>query len=288
MAINKKQINEFDLNSNPANDVSIPIQTTDGTTQRTTKSALLNDVNASLIGLQTQIETISGIGDSDIRGIENCVVDQQIYTITYGIPILNPSPIVSLTLPTSSSTLFVQGVVDITNDDFKVILSGPPSEEGYKINWSVKAPVSATGSSFLELTDTPFSYTGNDGFLVAVSGSDLVFQHPSTFTTDIQNDIDLINTSILGISGGIIQIDNLIDTKIEESVLKALEKQIDDHSSDSTITYVGEANPGSDTSSAVWRIKRIVEDSTSISIEWADGNGDFDNVYDDREGLSYS
>jgi hypothetical protein len=110
----------------------------------------------------------------------------------------------------------------------------------------------------------------------------------NTSLVGLQSQIDDINTNTLGISGGIIQVDTLIDDKLEEYVLKALEKQIDDDSSDSTICYLGEADPGSDTSDAVWRIKRIVDTGDSISVEWADGNGNFDNVYDDREGLSYT
>jgi hypothetical protein len=55
----------------------------------------------------------------------------------------------------------------------------------------------------------------------------------------------------------------------------------------STITYVGQAVPGSATSSAVWAIKRL--DSTSgLIVLWADGNANFDNVWDSRAGLSYS
>lgn len=53
-----------------------------------------------------------------------------------------------------------------------------------------------------------------------------------------------------------------------------------------TYTYIGEAAPGSATSAAVWRIQRITNaDST---IEWADGDGDFNNVWDNRASLSYS
>jgi hypothetical protein len=53
-------------------------------------------------------------------------------------------------------------------------------------------------------------------------------------------------------------------------------------------TYVGEALPSTVTSAALWRIKRIVETGPDIVILWADGNENFDNVWDDRAGLSYS
>lgn len=54
-----------------------------------------------------------------------------------------------------------------------------------------------------------------------------------------------------------------------------------------TITYVGEAEPGTSAASALWRIKRL--DSTSgLLITWADGDSDFDKVWNDRATYSYS
>lgn len=53
-----------------------------------------------------------------------------------------------------------------------------------------------------------------------------------------------------------------------------------------TITYVGEAAPGSATSGAVWRIKRI--DTTSgVSIRWADGVDGFSKIWDNRAAYTY-
>lgn len=54
------------------------------------------------------------------------------------------------------------------------------------------------------------------------------------------------------------------------------------------VTYVGEALPGTTTDTDSWRIKRITEVGTDVSIEWADGDSNFDNVWDDRLSLSYS
>lgn len=54
-----------------------------------------------------------------------------------------------------------------------------------------------------------------------------------------------------------------------------------------TITYVGEASPGTSGSDSTWRIKRL--DSTSgLIITWADGDSDFDKVWDDRASYTYS
>ena len=50
--------------------------------------------------------------------------------------------------------------------------------------------------------------------------------------------------------------------------------------------YTGHADPGSATSSAVWRISRY--DFVNGIIELADGDQLYNNVYDDRESLTYS
>lgn len=59
---------------------------------------------------------------------------------------------------------------------------------------------------------------------------------------------------------------------------------------DSTTTagsvYTCEAAPGSLSSAAVWRISKKVT-ATGITT-WADGNGSFDNVADNRAGLTYA
>lgn len=54
-----------------------------------------------------------------------------------------------------------------------------------------------------------------------------------------------------------------------------------------TIIYLGYADPGTATSSASWKIKRIDVTSGAIST-WADGNVLYDNVWDNRVSLSYS
>lgn len=67
-----------------------------------------------------------------------------------------------------------------------------------------------------------------------------------------------------------------------------------DEVSNGNIAYIGEADPGTLTSVASWRIQRVTfadEDNTSnedVTIEWADGNASFDNIWDNRASLSYS
>ena len=55
-----------------------------------------------------------------------------------------------------------------------------------------------------------------------------------------------------------------------------------------TVSYLGEATSGTATSSATWRIRRITEVDSDVTIEYADGNPAFDNVWDNRSSLSYS
>jgi hypothetical protein len=54
------------------------------------------------------------------------------------------------------------------------------------------------------------------------------------------------------------------------------------------IVYLGYAEPGTTASSPTWSIKKIVETGGDVDITWADGNNNFDNVWDDRLTLIYS
>ncbi len=75
--------------------------------------------------------------------------------------------------------------------------------------------------------------------------------------------------------------------KILSSGTTSLALQLDEAAG--SITYVGEASIGSATSAAVWRIKRLDESGDpELIILWADGNSNFDNVWDSRASLSYS
>ena len=76
---------------------------------------------------------------------------------------------------------------------------------------------------------------------------------------------------------------NLVDFSGESDL--AINIQVD--SGDSNLTYVGLAQPGTITSAATWQVFRINE-TTGTIIKWADGNDSFDNIFDNRESLSYS
>ena len=53
------------------------------------------------------------------------------------------------------------------------------------------------------------------------------------------------------------------------------------------VIYKGEAEAGSAFSSSVWRIRKIVFVGDDVSEIWADGNTNFDNIWDNRASLNY-
>ena len=79
-------------------------------------------------------------------------------------------------------------------------------------------------------------------------------------------------------------------TDLENEALATFAQRVDDTTA-STIYFFGEAQPGVVDLSALWRIQRITfitPGQDDVDIEWADGNSNFDNVWDDRLILAYS
>ena len=69
----------------------------------------------------------------------------------------------------------------------------------------------------------------------------------------------------------------------------ALATQVDFRGGAPEIIYSGKANPGTLTSSAAWQISQItIQSDDDVQVLWADGDGDFDNIWDNRLALSYS
>lgn len=57
---------------------------------------------------------------------------------------------------------------------------------------------------------------------------------------------------------------------------------------DANTLYVGEAPIGAIGSEARWRISRYLTTGTLTTVMWADGNQDFDNIWNNRTSLTYS
>lgn len=84
-----------------------------------------------------------------------------------------------------------------------------------------------------------------------------------------------------------------IDVSVKESVAIGVADpneayQRDRDSTDLSIVYYGFAAIGTATSSAGWKIFYIDTNGDAQEKLWADGDANYDNVWDNRESLSYS
>lgn len=61
-------------------------------------------------------------------------------------------------------------------------------------------------------------------------------------------------------------------------------------SGDSNITYIGKAIPSAtpNEDQSVWQIQRVTTSGDDVFVEWADGDAEFNNIWDNRESLTYS
>ena len=66
---------------------------------------------------------------------------------------------------------------------------------------------------------------------------------------------------------------------------KQTARRIDE--TDGTVIYSAYADIGTVDSDSKWQIKRITFSGATHKIEWADGNNNFDNVWDNRGSLTY-
>lgn len=53
------------------------------------------------------------------------------------------------------------------------------------------------------------------------------------------------------------------------------------------VIYIGRARIGEDTAEGVWQIQKI-DYASGMVITWADGDGEFDNTWDNRSSLTYA
>jgi len=61
--------------------------------------------------------------------------------------------------------------------------------------------------------------------------------------------------------------------------------RVDDTTTANTV-YLGYAEIGADNADPIWRIKKI-DTSSGADITWADGNDDYDNIWNNRTTLNY-
>lgn len=74
---------------------------------------------------------------NNVQGHVTCNQTERVYRVDHPVLEDPSSPNVTLTVPTSSSQLFIQGLFEVENDHFYVVLSDIPSEPNYVINWSL-------------------------------------------------------------------------------------------------------------------------------------------------------
>ncbi len=106
-----------------------------------------------------------------------------------------------------------------------------------------------------------------DAINVNSENSDTSDLNKETTQQAIQACLDLIksNTDEVAFSNKLLQVDTVGQT-----------------------TYVGYSDPGTGIESADWAIKKIVQTGQDYEITWADGNKDYDNIWNDRLTLTYS
>ena len=113
-------------------------------------------------------------------------------------------------------------------------------------------------------------------------GSNWVPEAPPVLTPTSIDDLTDVDTSTTSPTLG----DTLVfDGSNWVTNLTQLTRNVDEVSD---VYYIGEAAPGSNTASSVWRIKKITFNGDDSVTEWADGNSNFDNTWDNRLSLSYT
>lgn len=69
------------------------------------------------------------------------------------------------------------------------------------------------------------------------------------------------------------------------SITSYFAKRVDKVSS--TLTYIGYAVPGTSDATAGWQISALTVTGTVTAVKFADGTAAFDQVWNDRAGLTY-
>jgi len=208
-------------------------------------------------------------------------------------------------------------------------LKGVKGDKGAKGDRGVQGPVGIQGERGIDGAKGEKGETGPAGVDAKVTSNDLkpfvddLNKKYKTFSDKISTDIRKHAMFGSGAGGGSVKIldnddvvmaypedlsDNTIlvfDVSIKKFVTQRLSdvineikaelelkftKLIDDVNDDGLLLYIGEADPNTATSAALWRIQKVVISGTSddITITWAGGTSAFDKIYDDRASYTYS
>jgi hypothetical protein len=160
---------------------------------------------------------------------------------------------------------------------------GPEGPAGKDVDGKELQKLKKDFDHYRNLVNQQMASIGGGGSVKILDNDDVVFQRRHEvegnailiFDSDInkfksESFTDIIERLKVDLE---VQYDKLIFETVENSI---------------SYTYIGEAAPGSITSDAVWRIKRVAEYSDGLTeVLWANDSVDFDKVWDDRESYTY-
>jgi hypothetical protein len=121
---------------------------------------------------------------------------------------------------------------------------------------------------------------GGGGSVKILDNDDVVFARPDQV---LQNSVLVFDTDVNKFKAvSIVDLINNIKLELEVKYTKLIDQE-------GTISYIGEALPGTANSAAEWRIFRLNEaNDPDLQIQWASGNAEFIHTWDDRATYTYS
>jgi hypothetical protein len=146
-------------------DLSGSIDILDFRTDTLELSATLHEVRID--NVETSLTTISNSLATIMQGSITCNTSSYVYSVTHpSLPTTSVFPLVSLTVPLSSSVLYIQGITNRTTTGFDIVLSSRPTTTGYSINWTLPLSGSAVVVRAYDVSTTTMisgSYSPNAG-----------------------------------------------------------------------------------------------------------------------------
>jgi len=129
----------------------------------------------------------------------------------------------------------------------------------------------------------------NDGVHIGdQSTGDLLTVNPDG-SLDANVEVDASDGDNIAISDGSNNVDlNVVGSKFALAATEPAQLIRTDKTTTANTTYVGYADPNTATSSASWQVLRVIDSSGNKTLEYADGNDSYDNVWDNRASLIYS
>lgn len=208
-----------------------------------------------------KVEDIDGIVDA-IREIE----------------IKSPDVILPKTKEVDVITIAAQIITAINSLGAKIEANKPAPQGQKPLDYVPYRRVIKVGNAFqFDDTETPVAQGGGGG------GG----------TPTVDGYVPVVNPDGTTIGG---QSDGLTDAELRASPIDvqgtfysttAQYAVIADNKTTGGVIYIGYADPGTATSAASWRIKKV-DISNYPVITWADGDTNFNNVFDNRVSLTYS